>query len=133
MPGKPSRLVLNSHLDAPTHARGFPGSAQARSSPWAQLSSPEPWANPTGTLNLISKEECGPGHTIQHPNWRQATWGITTEPRNGVIPEVSGGPGIRSPSQDQMSCLLPTMGIRSGGVGRASSQQTWQQMRWECS
>ena len=27
---------------------------------------------------------------IQQPKWGQATWGITVEPRDGVIPEISG-------------------------------------------
>ena len=91
-------------------------------------------AEPAETLSLISKEECGPGHMIQQPKWGQATWGITAEPRDGVIPEISG-PDLdqTSPLPGEISGLLPTIGVRNGAVGRASSHQTLEQMRWKCS
>ena len=106
-------------------------------------------AEPAETLSLISEEECGPGHMIQQPKWGQATWGITAEPRDGVIPEISGpdldqtslppgeisGPDLdqTSPPPGEISGLLPTIGVRNGAVGRASSHQTLELMRWKCS
>lgn len=114
MLGKPSRLLPSSHL--------VPGACHNQH-PHSPHSGPleHPGAHrsdPTGTLNLISEQGCGPRHTIQHPS---------RHPRESLQgPEmVSGGPWTRS----QVCCSRSVSG-EGLEVGRAPSRQTQEEMRW---
>lgn len=105
-----SRLVLSSHLDALTHARGVPGTAP----PYGPLLGPAQQLNRRNP-ELDLEEECGPGHMIQHPKWDRQLGESLQSPEMGDPRDLRTRPGPDLPRlQERSLAYCPPSGSEWG-------------------